>query len=452
MYVFNNSRPIGVLDRSTTEANCFVFHYLPEAKPSDMVSLMMPVGPDQYRIENHLHPVFQSNLPEGQLRRQVLEMLKGTLAYPDEFSILQVVGHSQIGRLRFAETSTHIETAPKLDLSNLLAQPGTEGLLSTLLEEYATWSGVAGVQPKVLVRADETGGTDRTFARKSSHPEETPRHLTVRGTTHIVKTFDAETYPELATNEFFSMRAAQLAGLPVPRFDLSQDRTLLIVERFDMAPDGHYLGFEDFCSLYVMPSDDKYESSYERVAKRIKEMVSPQHRAAALTQFFTSFALTCAVRNGDAHLKNFGVLYDDPAQGVQLAPVFDIVCTQAYVDNDPLALTLNGSKRYPKHADLVKFGRLFCDLSATRVREALDAVAHGVHEAALEMEAFAAQTPAFVPVAQKMMAAWESGINLTCRPVDRPLFILPAVADSATDSEPDDEGEEAYLPVDRPAG
>jgi serine/threonine-protein kinase HipA len=431
MYVFNNSRPIGVLERSALEADTFVFNYLPEAGSSDMVSLMMPVGPDQFRIEHHLHPVFQANIPEGFLRRQVLEMLQGTTAYPDEFSILQVVGHSQIGRLRFAETSTHIETAPGLELARLLAQPGTEGLLGNLLREFATWSGVAGVQPKALVRVIG---------------DERPQHLTVRGTTHIVKSFDPQAYPDLAANEFFCMRAAAHAGLPVPRIDLSEDGSLLVVERFDLAPDGHYFGFEDFCSLYVLSTDDKYESSYERIAKRIKEMVSPAHKATALTQFFTSFALSCAVRNGDAHLKNFGVLYDDPSSEVWFAPTFDIVCTQAYIENDPLALTCNESKRYPRHAELVKFGRQFCDLSATRVREALEAVAHGVQEAAAELRDYAHHQPSFAAVAQKMLAAWESGLNVTCRPNDQTLFLLPeVVGDGALGVFP------AQLPAEPPA-
>jgi serine/threonine-protein kinase HipA len=32
---------------------------------------------------------------------------------------------------------------------------------------------------------------------------------------------------------------------------------------------------------------------------------------AALKQFFAYLVLSVLVRNGDAHLKNFGVLYDD---------------------------------------------------------------------------------------------------------------------------------------------
>lgn len=38
------------------------------------------------------------------------------------------------------------------------------------------------------------------------------------------------------------------------------------------------------------------------------------------------------VRNGDAHLKNFGLLYDDPANTglMRLVPLFDVLKTAAY--------------------------------------------------------------------------------------------------------------------------
>jgi serine/threonine-protein kinase HipA len=413
MYVFNNSKPIGVLDRSALEPDCYVFTYLPTATPADAASLLMPVGPDQFKIYRDLHPIFQSNIPEGYLLEKITEMLRGTAAYPDQFSVLQVIGHSQIGRLRFSENPDHVEEAPNLHLSALLAKPGTEGLLDSLMREFATYSGVAGVQPKVLVRAVD---------------EKQPNRLSVRGTTHIVKTFDPAIYPDLAANEFFCMRAAQLAGLPVPRLSLSDDAALLVVERFDLAPDGHYIGFEDFCSLYAMPTQDKYESTYERIAKRIKEMLSPPHKQEALTQFFTSLALTCAVRNGDAHLKNFGVLYDDPTVGVRFAPTFDLVCTQAYISNDPLALMLNETTRYPKLKELVRFGRHSCDLSVIKIQDVLRVVIRSVHLAAEEMVSYALTHPNFVPVAETMLVAWESGLNVSCRPDDQPLFVLPSIS------------------------
>ena len=76
------------------------------------------------------------------------------------------------------------------------------------------------------------------------------------------------------------------------------------------------------------------------------------------------------VRNGDAHLKNFGVLYDD--QSRWLAPLFDVVTTTIYpydrggvrVTDRTMALRLtsDGERRYPLPAELISFGCEHCGL------------------------------------------------------------------------------------------
>ena len=58
-------------------------------------------------------------------------------------------------------------------------------------------------------------------------------------------------------------------------------------------------------------TDGKYTGSYEKAAKTINAFVSPEYRVEARERFFGTLVLSVAVRNGDAHLKNLGVLYDD---------------------------------------------------------------------------------------------------------------------------------------------
>src|SRR5690606_4500284 len=97
----------------------------------------------------------------------------------------------------------------------------------------------------------------------------------------------------------------------------------------------------------------RYEGSYELLARRIGEFADPAQTAAALEQFFMMLALSCAIENGDAHLKNFGVLYEDTASEVRLAPAYDLVCTTLYVARDVLALTLDDSKAFPDNKRLI---------------------------------------------------------------------------------------------------
>ncbi|MDA8389285.1 MAG: HipA domain-containing protein [Gammaproteobacteria bacterium] len=63
--------------------------------------------------------------------------------------------------------------------------------------------------------------------------------------------------------------------------------------------------------------------------------------SAALEQFFRQYALAMILRNGDAHLKNFDVLYFPGGGGtdVRLAPCYDMVTMAAYAPISPTGVT-----------------------------------------------------------------------------------------------------------------
>jgi serine/threonine-protein kinase HipA len=63
------------------------------------------------------------------------------------------------------------------------------------------------------------------------------------------------------------------------------------------------------------------------------------------------------MRDGDAHLKNFGMLYEHPAAARRLAPIYDVICTDVYPELDGLlALKLNKSKAFPTSEEIVEYG------------------------------------------------------------------------------------------------
>jgi serine/threonine-protein kinase HipA len=164
------------------------------------------------------------------------------------------------------------------------------------------------------------------------------------------------------------MLACQYAGVPVPEFYLSDDESLFIMKRFDLNDDGSALGFEDLCVLQAKQRDDKYKGSYEQVAKTIKTFASPENKKASLEQFYKMMVINNALQNGDAHLKNFGLLYGS-LNSIRLAPAYDIVCTTAYIAQDVPALTLAGSKKWWPRKQLERFGVQACDLPASRATE-----------------------------------------------------------------------------------
>ena len=71
------------------------------------------------------------------------------------------------------------------------------------------------------------------------------------------------------------------------------------------------------------------------------------------------------LQNGDAHLKNFGVVYNDETD-VKLSPAYDVVSTSCYIRNDVGALTMMGSKKWWSQKFLIQFAQTSCDISKLR--------------------------------------------------------------------------------------
>ena len=158
----------------------------------------------------------------------------------------------------------------------------------------------------------------------------------------------------------------------------------------DLLADG-YIGRFQLCTIELFL--DRY--------------VSPQHREEAMKTFFKSLVLAVAVRNGDAHLKNYGVLYENPTAGdIRLAPIYDIVTTVAYLPRDIPALSLGGAKKWWDVRALQKFGVAHCGLSQSSIKEIFDKVADAVSETTAGIRRYASDCPAFRETADKMLSAW----------------------------------------------
>lgn len=117
------------------------------------------------------------------------------------------------------------------------------------------------------------------------------------------------------------------------------------------------------------------------------------------------------LQNGDAHLKNFGVLYDHAGHDadISLAPAFDLITTTAYKPRDIMALLMAGSKNWPKHKLLYRFGRVACGLTEARVKRVLEQVADGISQAKQELSRHTARNVQFKTTGERMLEAWERG-------------------------------------------
>jgi serine/threonine-protein kinase HipA len=384
--VWVGPRKVGTLERIEE----YVFSYHHDASPSDAVSLTMPVRLKSWESRD-LHPVFQMNLPEGALLiavRNAIAKVAGT----DDLTVLRVLGGNTIGRNRFSRSEDDVPMFPSEpeSLEEILSFPDALELFNELVARYALRSGVSGVQPKVLLPA-----TERATAVSSGY---------------IVKSWGAD-FPQLGANEFFCMQAAREAGLATPEFHLSENGGLFVMKRFDINAGGVSCGFEDFCSLQGLGTDGKYNGSYEKAAKTIDAFVSPEYRIEARERFFGALVLSVAVRNGDAHLKNFGVLYDYAKASVRLTPIYDIVTTTAYLKNDVPALTIEGRKIWWSRKALEKFALVHLSIAPARAREIIDSVVDAVEEMREAVRRYMADHPSFVPVGNEMLAAWREGVD-----------------------------------------
>jgi serine/threonine-protein kinase HipA len=362
--VFAGQDSVGTLTRSDVEQDTMLFAYRASCPAENAVSLTMPIRADQYDSMSGLLPILDMNLPEGALRERLRLQFAKTISEFDDLDLLQIVGSSQIGRLRYSQQAQIDVAVPDQDLTEILTYKGSADLFAHLLERFATYSGISGVQPKVLLREQKA-----------------PDKLTHRGATHIVKSFDPGEFPELAANELICMLGAAAAGVTTARVQLSHNRRFLIVDRFDLAQDGTYLGIEDFCVLNGRRAHGRYDGSYEGVAKRITSFVSPPALAQAREQYALMVAYACTVGNGDAHLKNFSVLYRHAEDQVRLAPAYDMVSTLPYLPKDSLALTMEGSKQFPERTRLIKFVRSVTGKTAKAAEALLDQVTVGVNVA-----------------------------------------------------------------------
>jgi serine/threonine-protein kinase HipA len=406
--VWTDAAEAGLLDRQSARGSTFL--YLPGAPPARAASVTMPVRLPSWDIAYGLPPIFEMNLPEGILRERLrLAFAKATGTF-DEFDLLSIVGRSQVGRIRYTGDKEQLtEDVPFQSVDEILARRRDGDLFRYLIDKFAAFSGISGVQPKILVRDENSSAALRDAKPRVSQ--------SYRGATHIVKLWDPNEFPQLAANEHFCLTVAQKCGLEIPPYRLAEDGMALVIDRFDLRTDGTYRGFEDFCVLNARRTEEKYRGSYETsVMKRFQQFSNSSHVNEDLERLFTLIALNCAIRNGDAHLKNFGIVYDDVLGEARLAPVYDLVTTTVYMPKDSMALTLNGTTRWPTNKELQRFGETRMGGTPSKVKEILARIDEAMSETTKEARTYIKENPAFTEIGEQMLKQWEAGVAASLRP------------------------------------
>jgi len=201
---------------------------------------------------------------------------------------------------------------------------------------------ITGVQPKLLLSLD-------------SQTHNTPPRLTVVGLwgTYILKP-PTEQYPFLPEVESLSMKLAQVLGIntvPHTLIRLQSGELAYLTKRIDRQGT-QKIAMEDMCQLTEKMTEQKYNGSYEQIAKSLlRYATNPQ---LDIQRFYEVVLFSFLTGNADMHLKNFSII--KTATGYALSPAYDLVATRLLLpeDKEELALTLNAKKNRIKAEDFRK--------------------------------------------------------------------------------------------------
>jgi len=381
-----------------------VLTYAPNTATDDFVSLTMPVRTESYVWDDQLPPVLQMNLPEGYLL-QVLQEQFGPHIGADPIALLSVIGRNMVGRVQVAAAGAVLdEPANPIEVAELLQGDNSEEAFAELVRQHAT-SGVSGVLPKFL---DAEKEPDAIVSGKQLGPHKKATLLTRR---HIIKGSSAK-LPFAALNEYLCMQVAARV-LPVARTEVSRDGNALVVDRFDVDQRGQLLwGMEDFCALLGLRPAAKYETTWERVARAVRDHVPGNRQRETFRHLTATLLLTYALRNADCHAKNLALLYTSRADA-HLSPTYDFLTTSVYAgyQHNPPGIGFMGKKTWTPGKNLVTFLARTFGIPAREQSILLESIGDSVAETVPVVHEKMAEHPGFRDIGKRMLLAWQEGVT-----------------------------------------
>lgn len=369
----------------------------------DFVSLTMPVRTESYAWDDPLPPVLQMNLPEGYLL-QVLQEQFGPHIGASPIALLSVIGRNMVGRVQVAAPGADLhQPARPVEVAALLRGDNSEAAFAELVRQHAT-SGVSGVVPKFLDAQNETAqGSSPLLARHRKASLVTRRHI-IKGSSRQL--------PFVALNEHLCMQVAARV-MPAAKTEISDDGQALVVHRFDVDGNGQALwGMEDFCALLGLRPAAKYDTTWERIAKAVRDHVPGEHRLQTYRQLTTMLLLTYALRNADCHAKNLALLYTRRAD-VHLAPAYDVLSTAVYAgfQHHPPSIEFMGKKTWTPGKHLQKFIAATFGIQPREQAGMVEAISDAVADTGQQVRQAMAQHGGFRDIGKRMLMGWSEGIQ-----------------------------------------
>lgn len=311
---------VGTLMRS--DSGGLSFKYRREYLEGNAIPLSatLPLDAETYG-ERDIAAFFSNLLPDESVRQKIADILH--LTPEDTFGLLRMIGADCAGAIAFHEPGTFALTSTQPTYREL-----TESEASLLLTDLSNRPLGIGDDFRGISGA---GAQDKLIACVRDGKILLPLNGTP--STHIIKP-GIDRFPESVFNEWFCMRLSNACGFETAECDILEigGMPYYVTTRYDReTQDGttKRLHQEDFCQLLKCRPEIKYQDQGgPSIVDCIRMLQALRLPSSDVIGFIDRVVFNFLIGNGDAHGKNFSVLYRTRAP--RLAPVYDALCTTVY--------------------------------------------------------------------------------------------------------------------------
>lgn len=383
---------MGQLEKLGAEGYSFTYDKEWLKRDEGGVGLSLPPTLEAY-VSKNLFPFFDNLIPEGWLLSHAEDKFK--IDKKNRFAILLATGRETVGAVKvvaldetgqeiqdeqFIRTNTSqkdlriaqfksadgrcpycLKALTKKQLAEIFYHPScakkmwnSTRILKILLDSQEPLNSF-----RETIYGASISGAQRKGLFKYAKGQLTP---TSKGSQFIVK--PQGDYSFLPENEHVTMAIAKDVGFDVPPFtifDAGDDVGMVFaIKRFDVTDNGEQLRLEDAAQVIQQKSEDKYKSSYEQLAKAIKNYSDAP--TADLFELWKRMLFSFFIGNADMHLKNWSFIELKAMQGIfRLSPCYDFLNTRLAIADEEVdvGLALNGQKHKITKDLFVNFAKTY---------------------------------------------------------------------------------------------
>jgi serine/threonine-protein kinase HipA len=169
---------------------------------------------------------------------------------------------------------------------------------------------------------------------------------------------------------------------------------------------------EDFCALLGLRPAAKYETTWERIARAVRDHVPGSRQYESFRHLTTTLLLTYALRNADCHAKNLALLYTSRADA-HMSPAYDFLTTCVYAgyQHNPPGNAFLGKKTWTPGKNLGKFIANTFGIPPREQSNILESIGDAVSEIVPIVRVRMAEHPGFRDIGKRMLIAWQEGVT-----------------------------------------